>query len=268
MIRIATLVSAGLSAIVCIGCSAIRSNPLNPPVPRSKALFGPVVGLNRNFHTGGFRSITDPTCPHFEDGKGMGYLVGMTAEILPSVYSPWSIIPRVIYEQRPGKFNQRLEKAYVLMPGANDPVEQIVEASSDIAYTMFGAEIFYKYEVLNTGGARIAVAGGPTAAYVLAGANSQALNLVRPENARFTNPEDYPTEREGRTLRLYEGSIPSMRNYRFSLKGGVQAEIPVFGRQWYMTPGLYYDYGLTDITTSENWQLNSFVFMIDFRHAF
>jgi len=93
-------------------------------------------------------------------------------------------------------------------------------------------------------------------------------DLVAPDNARFINPSDLPSENGGRRLLLYDGTIPELNPFRLSLMAGLQAEVPLFGNQWYMTPGVYYDYGLTDVTKAENWQLNSIVFMLDFRHSF
>jgi hypothetical protein len=51
------------------------------------------------------------------------------------------------------------------------------------------------------------------------------------------------------------------------LKGGLQAEVGIFGDEWYMTPGVYYDYGLNDVTRAENWQLNTLMFTVDFRRG-
>ena len=49
---------------------------------------------------------------------------------------------------------------------------------------------------------------------------------------------------------------------------GIQAEIPLFNSAWMLTPAVYYDYAITDVTGSENWRLNSIVAMVDFRRAF
>lgn len=255
-------------SIFSSGCAIFQNNPLNPRPPRAKMLAGPVTGLNRNYHTGGFRTIEDPLCPHFDAGSGNGYLVGLTAEILPNAFSRWSIIPRIVLEQRPGSFRQQLPDALVILPGAEDPVRQVVNASSDVTYTMLEAQLFYKYEFATVGKVRFGVAGGPVASLVLSGTNRQVQDLVEPTNARFVNSSAFPSENGGRRLLLYDGTIPEMLPFRLSMMGGVQGEIPLFGNQWYMTPGLYYDYGLTDVTKAENWQLNSIVFMVDFRHSF
>ena len=247
--------------------SAQGSNPLDPTVPRSQVLVGPTVGLSRNYHTGGFRTIEDPNCPIFEDGSGWGFLVGITAEFQPS--PTWSIIPRVAYESRPANFEQNLPDAQVLRPGASNPVNQTVTTSSAITYSLLTAEVMYKYEFLKIGrGFRVAAEAGPVFGYVLGGKNRQVQNLIEPQNARFVNPDGYPTENNGRTLVLFDNDIPGRSSTRFSLKGGLQAEIGLFGNAWIATPGIYYDYGLTQVTENENWNLNSILFQLDFRRAF
>jgi hypothetical protein len=246
--------------------ASAQSNPLDPTVPRSQVLVGPTVGVSRNYHTGGFRTIEDPNCPIFEDGSGWGFLVGITAEFQPS--PTWSIIPRVAYESRPAEFKQNLPDAQVLLPNATEPVNQTISTTSTITYNLLTAEVMYKYEFAKIGrGFRVAAEAGPAFGYVLGGTNRQVQDLLEPQNARFIN-KDYPTENNGRRLILFDGDIPGRNSTRFSLKGGLQAEIGLFGNAWIMTPGVYYDYGLTQVTDNENWSLNSFLFQIDFRRAF
>lgn len=265
--------SATLCALaigVTIGSEATLaqgSNPLDPTVPRSQVLVGPTVGITRNYHTGGFRTIDDPNCPIFEQGSGWGFLVGMTAEFQPS--PNWSIIPRICYDTRPGQFTQNLPDAQVLLPNATQPVNQTVETSSDITYSLLTAEVLYKYEIAKiTKGLRLSVQAGPVFGYVLGGKNRQVQDLIEPQNARFVNPDQLPEENNGRRLILFDGQIPGRNSTRFSMKGGVQLEVGLFGNDWIMYPGIYFDYGLSRVTNNENWNLNTAMFQVDFRHAF
>jgi hypothetical protein len=244
------------------------SNPLDFNVPKSQVLVGPVVGLNRNFHTGGFRVIDEPNCPVFEQGGGWGFLAGLTAEF--QLGKSWSIIPRLMYEARPGEFNQELPDVQVLIPGSDTPVNQTVTTSSKITYNLLTAEVLYKQEFAQIGkGLRIAAAVGPTASYIMGGKINQTQDLVEPENARFSNPEGKPTTNSGRTIIFADNTdIPGLNTTRFSIKAGLQAEFGLFKNAWIMTPGAYYDFGLTDVTANENWQLSSIVFMVDLRRAF
>ncbi len=263
----ATLVFVFCCLVATSGSAAFaQSNPLNPTVPKSKVLVGPRIGINRNFHTGGFRTIDDPNCPEFTSGTGWGFLAGLTAEF--QFGETWSIVPSVQYESRPGSFTQTLPDALVLIPGEQDPVTQTVTTQSDITYSFVSAEVLYKQEFLVVGGLRFSAAAGPAFGYVLGGNNHQIQQLVEPQNARFINPDNLPAEDNGRRLVLFDGPIPERNSIRFSLKGGIQFEIGLFNDAWLMTPGIFYDYGLTDVTNAENWGLSSIVMQVDFRRAF
>ncbi len=266
-----TILRIALGAVLLLSGRVVYaqggSNPLDPEIQKSKFLVGPVIGINRNFHTGGFKTITeDETCPKFEKGSGWGFLAGITAEF--QLGETWSIIPRLTYESRPGSFTSELPSALVLLPGTNEVVPQTVTAASEVTYSIANAEVMYKQEFADLGGMRLALAGGPAIAVVLGGKNRQVQDLVTPENARFTNPSGFPSENNGRRLIFFDGDIPSRSGTRISLKAGMQAEFGLFGNAWIMTPGIYYDYGISDVTSAENWQLNTLMFMVDFRRAF
>jgi hypothetical protein len=245
-------------------------NPLNPTQARSALLLGPRIGISRNYHSGGFRTFTaDETCPLYEAGSGWGYFAGITAEFIPAK-ATWSIIPAIVYESRPGSFKQELEPVTVLLENQTEPVQQIVTTSSDIVYKLVTAEVLYKQEFASIGkGFRVSVAGGPTASYVLDGKVTQVQDLVSPTNARFINTDNLPTANSGRRLIYADNKdIPGRNTIRFSLKAGVQAEIGLFNNALIMYPGAFFDYGLSNVTNTENWGLNSILFQLDFRRAF
>ena len=250
-----------------------RDNPLDPQPSRRQVLVGPTFGITRNYHTGNFRIIDDPGCPLFTDGTGWGYLVGLTAEFLPNINGTWGIIPRVTFEQRPAQFSEELPNAKVLLPNQQDPenptiVDQTVSTLSDITYSLMNVEVLYKQELALLGDLRFSVLAGPAFQYVLGGTKRQTQTLDQPQEAVFKNPQNLPTEDFGRTLVFFDGDIPERAGTRFSVKGGVQGEIGLFNNDWILTPGVFYDYGLTDVTPTESWQLHSVIFQVDLRRAF
>lgn len=275
--KVKTVFLAALAVVLALPAvsysQAGNDNPLDPAPSRRQILIGPTVSVNRNYHTGGFRTIDDPTCPVFQDGSGWGFGVGLSAEFLPSVNGSWGIIPRITFEQRPGQFHEELPDAQVLLPGAGQNgnpviVEQTVSTTSDIVYTLLNAEVMYKQELLLLDDLRISVLGGPAFGYVIGGTIRQIQDLETPENARFINPTNLPSENNGRRLIFKDDDIPARNATRFSLKAGVQGEFGLFDNQWIMSPGVYYDYGLTEVTDGENWNLSSIIFQVDMRRAF
>ena len=251
-----------------------KDNPLDPSPSRKQILIGPTVSVNRNYHSGGFRTIADdPSCPVFQDGNGWGFGIGLSAEFMPVINGSWGIIPRVTFEQRPGQFSEELPNAEVLLPNPNpdanpEIVSQTVSTSSDIVYTILNAEVMYKQEVLVLDGLRIGVLGGPAFGYIIGGTIFQVQDLITPENARFLNPTMLPERKSGRQLVFADEDIPARNSTRFSLKAGIQGEFGLFANQWIMTPGVYYDYGLTEVTNAQSWNLSSIIFQVDMRRGF
>jgi hypothetical protein len=243
-----------------------ESSPIRSAGERPSFLIGPVVGVNQNFHSGGFRTVSsDESCPVFTSGGGVGFLGGASAEINAGPKS--GVVARLTYESRPGTFENELPESYILPEDGTEAVKQTVVATSEVSYSILNAEVLYKYEVAQAGPLKIGVAAGPAFGLVLSGHNRQVQDLITPENARFSNESNLTEENGGRRLVFFDGDLPDRNGIRLSLKAGVQAETGLFGNEWIMTPGLYYDFGLSDVTSGDNWQLNTLSFVIDFRHA-
>lgn len=242
------------------------STPIEFDQSPSRILVGPTIGLNHNYHTGGFRIINDPICPFFQSGSGVGFSAGITAEYDREY---WSIIPRITYQSRPGEFRQQLEDVQVFIPDEGISVTQSVTAKSFVEYRILNAEVMFKHDVVVIDNrVFVGLAAGPSVAYVLDGKITQAQDLEEPLNARFLNPLDLPTDNFGRRLIYADNAdIPGRNSLRFSLKAGMQVEVGLFDDQIMMTPGIYYDFGLNNVTSNENWDLNSMMVQVDFRHA-
>lgn len=268
------LFAAGLMFVPIVLHATVNAdeldNPLDPRPRRVHLLIGPRVGLNRNYHTGGFHTIEGASCPKFTSGSGWGFLGGLTVEYIPGD-GAWSIVPAVTFETRPGSFKQRLPDVLVLLE--SDPALQTITSTSEVSYRLASVEVMYKQEIWHPGKSfRLSVTAGPVAGMVLGGTITQYNDLVLPTNARFS-PEAVPAgarlDETGRRMTLADNlDIPGMNAVRVSLKGGLQAEVPLFNNKVLMYPALLYDFGLTRVTRLENWSLNSMLFQVDFRRAF
>ncbi|HVZ38269.1 MAG TPA: hypothetical protein VHI13_03260 [Candidatus Kapabacteria bacterium] len=275
-IRLAISIFISLLAPLCVVRTATSqaidptelSDPIHPVHAKPAILLGPRLGVNRDYHSGGFATIEGANCPKFTSGSGWGMLLGLTAEF--SGGKSWSIVPALTYESRPGNFREALPDVQVLL---NDvAVTQSVSATSDISYRILSAEVLYKQEIWTpTATFRASVAAGPVGSYVVGVQNSQYQDLEQPANARFINPDPTHFTLAGNGRRLVYGAnvnVPGRNAFRFALKAGVQLEVGLFNNGIIMYPGLFYDLGLTDVTSSENWGLNSILFQVDFRRAF
>lgn len=207
-------------------------------------LFGPTVMVGWNNHTGQLDPAESLLCGAADNGSAWGFGAGVSAEWLPSARN-WSLLARLTYEERPGGSFSEIP-AEPLSP--SDPENPEGRTTwMEISYSLLNAEVLFKREVLVFNDLRIALGAGPAFQYVLAG------------NVR----QGYETDSSAGIC--YDGEIPDLNPLRFSLKAGVQGEIPLFDNEWIITPGIYYDYGLTNVEASESWQVNSVMFQIDVR---
>lgn len=244
------------------------STPIEPKEKPTKILYGPTFGLNRNYHSGGFKVFDEPLCPVFENGSGWGYSFGFNLEFASKT---WSVVPRIVYESRPGEFISNTADVDVLVQNGNQIVRttQSVNLESKIAYNLVTLDLLYKQEIVPvTPKFRLYGMLGPAYSFVLNGQNKQVQNLLFPTNAKFINSNALPTENNGRTLVLRDSLIEQMQSSRFAVRTGLLGEIGLFDNAIVMTPGLYYDFGLSTVTKSQNWALNSVLFLVDFKRAF
>lgn len=229
---------------------------------------GVVVGVDRAYHDGGFRLLTASSGRVFENGAGWGYTAGVSLEIGMGRNS--SIVARMAYGSRPGNFQVTYTHAPNFSPvyqGGVEITDVTITAESEVAYALLSAEALYQYMLSVSPGLRLGAAVGPAFGYVLDAKVRQAEALVYPTDARFEGG-GYPTTNDGRGLVLFDADIPEHSTTRLSLKGGVLAEIALPGSGWLLSPGVYYDYGLTDVSSSENWNLSALSLQLDLRYAF
>ena len=242
------------------------ANPLGDDRARTRVLIGPVGGIALSHHTGGFRIINESSCPVFTDGNAWGYFLGLSGEVQPG--ATWSIIPRITYESRPGRFHQQLEGARILVDSVT-VADQVVSATSTVDMRLLNFEVMYAQQLFRLGKSfRLNVNAGPAVGYVLSGKITQVQDLEEPLNAQFVNPNGLPTENNGRRL-IYaqDQTISGLQNVRFSVKGGLVAELGLFNNEWILYPGIFYDFGITNVTRNENWSLNTLLFQLELRRA-
>ncbi len=242
------------------------STPLGSDVFRPQILVGPRFGLNRNYHGGGFRTFGGPECPTFHSGLGPGVLGGLTVAYRFGRAN--SVVGALAFENRPGAFAETLPDVDVLVQDA--PTTQTVTMKSEIAYRLATAELMYVQDIpLPFAKPRLSLAAGPSVGYVVGGTLRQVMDLEKPENARLLPQPGATLAEGGRQLVFADGSrIPGLNQVRFSMKLGAQFEVGLFGNDIMFYPGVFYDIGLTDVTSTESWGLNSMMVQFDLRRAF
>lgn len=243
-----------------------RSNPLVPEKSAPRIYVGPVVGYNRSLQSSGFQSVAgDVLCPEFTEGTGNGYYFGGSIEYLLGKPrdSKSSLIARVVYEYMPASYTE---------PGDNLPsldengevVYSTVEHTADIKYSFLDLEVIYKLNLFNS---NFGIVVGPTVGFVMNSERVQQMSIVEPLNAAFDPtfcPECEYTN-NGRTVITGRDDIPDHAPLRIAVKAGVQYEMPI-GRLL-LVPCVYYNFGITEVSPSDNLRINALQVGFDLRFA-
>jgi hypothetical protein len=265
------VVAIAMMAIVAGGDMIAQqelANPLEPAKGRPRVYVGPVVGYNRALHASGFQSVAgDILCPEFTQGTGNGFYVGGSFEYLlgKPENSKSSIIARVLYNYMPAFYDQPGDTLPSLDAGGN-VVQSSVRHVAEIKYSTVDIEAMYKLNLFNSG---FGLVVGPSVGFVIGSDREQRMELVFPLNATFdtatfNNPE-YIYINNGRGIILKQDQLPERAAIRIAVKAGVQYELPI-GRLL-LVPSVYYNFGITEVSPTDNLRINALQAGVDLRFA-
>jgi len=229
-------------------------------------------------HSGGFRSFKgDPACPVFEAASATGFFIGGSLEYLlgkPSEATS-SVLLRLAYDARPVSFAVR-EEGTSTLPVIDTTRVEIVDVTTEhraeINYTLLSLDALYK--IMISRDIPVGVAVGPTANFVLVGTAKQTYEIVSPNNAQFdtTRKTDAVVRYEdnAQVMVFVDGDIPNGSSFRFGIKAGLFFELSLRKLLFapaLVVPSIWFDAGLTKVTTVENWRVNVFQAGVDIRWA-
>jgi hypothetical protein len=249
-----------------------ESNPLAPGQTSSAIYLGPVIGYNMSMHSVNLASFAeDPLCPFFENGSSNGFHIGLFYEhILGNVDSKHSIVARFLYNSLPAYFEKVGDEYPSLVDdgqGGYTTVMSSTEHTVDVSYNLLSLDLMYKFRAV----AGLVLTVGPTFDFVMSNNLTQKYSIVKPDNVKF-KPVDDPNlkyENNDRTIIVYDGDIgkgEGSASTRFALKMGVQYEIRTGGKID-IIPGFFYNLGLTNATSNENWKVSAIQAGVDIRFA-
>ena len=251
---------------------AANANPLNPGVTSSAIYLGPVLGYNMSMHSVNLASFAkDPLCPFFENGSSNGFHIGVFYEqILGKVDSKHSIVARLLYNSMPAYFEKVGDEYPSLVDdgqGGYTTVLSSTQHTVDVTYNLISLDLMYKFNMV----AGLVLTVGPSIDYVMSNNLSQKYSIVKPDNVQFkpVNDPNLKYENNNRTIIVYDGDIgkgQGSSSTRFALKLGVQYEIITGGRIDFI-PGFFYNLGLTNATSNENWKVSAIQASVDIRFA-
>jgi hypothetical protein len=243
------------------------ANPLVPAQRRPRVYVGPVVGYNRALHSSGFQSVAgDVLCPTFETGSGNGFYAGGSFEYLlgSPTASRSSIIVKALYDYMPAYYEVPGDQLPSLGPDGS-VVNSTVRHVAEVKYTTVALEGLYK---LNLFDSYFGVVVGPTVGLVISADREQRMELVEPLNAVFDPAlvgPDVEYINNGRAIITRRDDLPEKNGIRVGIKAGVQYELPI-GRLLFV-PHIFYNYGITEVSPTDNLRINALQMGVDLRFA-
>ena len=264
------------STLFSVNLQAQDDDPLAPKLVKTPIYIGPTVGLNRALHSVDLSPAaklpggTAAGCEPFTNGAAMGFWVGGTFEyqLGDAVNAKSSIIGRLLYQTMPASmevFNSDNYPSIVTdANGTSREVFSYTRFNNDVVYSLVSLDVQYK---LNLFESTFGITIGPTFDLGLTRTQDITMNLVEPLEAQF-KPD--PTlgllyENNNRTIVLERGDVPLSSALRVGVKAGVQYEILMNG--YYIVPSFNYNFGVTNLTSENDWRVSALQFGVDVRFA-
>jgi hypothetical protein len=261
-----------------------EASPILPGEKRAVFNIGPVIGFNRSLHSVDLASFAqDPLCPRFTNGNDNGYFFGINTELffLGQKRTEQSLIFRLLYNTFPSYFEVGTGDLYPSLVNTGSSTEIVNSATTNtltVKYNVITFEAQYKFNpVLNFG-----IIVGPTFDFAMKKTLTQNLKLIADPNVQFQidgtilsddgskkkvqTPDGsivYYTDND-RTIIVHDGDINGSSSFRFGIKAGVQYEfnLPGIGK---VVPSANYNFGVTKLSSAENWRTNAFQIGLDIR---
>lgn len=270
LLSLAVLCFAALSSFDSFAQDFNIDNPLMPEATRSPIFIGPVFGYNNSMHSVKLKTFAqDPLCPQFESASSSGFYAGFSFEYLLGDVkrSTSSIIARAIYNTLPVSLETPGDVApsNVIVNGQEAIVNTAVRHLNEVKYDILTFEVCYKYNPIQGYGLGITL--GPTFDFALTKQQNQTMDLIQPLNAQFKRDPttNYQYANNDRTIIIKEGDIPNSSAFRLGIKAGVQYEILL--NRFYVVPAIYYNLGLTNLSSDEDWRVNALQIGLDLRFS-
>ncbi len=252
-----------------------KLNPLTRMPEPTKLYVGPVLGFNSVSHNLEYQSFsvneTDKQyCPKFNSGSATGYFFGISMEYLLGDVrnSTSSIIGRVLYNVMPGNMTVSNSILPVRDKITGKVVDYQTENELSADYSAITGEIMYKFNFDFLTGFGLAV--GPSFDFAMASTREQKLNILKPDNVQFVEADlaasGYSVvryENDHRTIVVYDDDIPGGSSFRLGLKFGAQYEYSMQGL--YVVPGIFYNYGITKLSSDTDWRVHTLQLQLDVR---
>jgi hypothetical protein len=222
-------------------------------------------------------------CKPFKDGDGNGFYVGVSYENFlgkDADKANTSIIARLLFSTLPATLEKEQDHipslVYNPTTDQNDIVYTSTKHDASVTYNLICGEVMFKLNPIP--GITFGITAGPTFDFPITKTIRQTYSLLgEPYNARFIGPQtaqeiaewqqnNWMLSDDKRTITVKDGPIEDAASFRLGIKIGLQYEI-ITSKSWYIVPSIYYNWGLTKVTSKEDWRVNALQAGVDIRFA-
>lgn len=259
------------------------STVLDPVEGTPKMYMGPVLGFNKSMHTVELKTFAqDPLCPTFIDGSNNGFFAGWSFEYLlgDAENANSSIITRLLYNNLPASMEQPdLDMPTRVVEINGTDTNEVIQNTSilhtnEVKYDIITFEVMYKINPFQGKGMEgLGLTAGVTFDFAMKKTQEQRMDLLRPLNAQFKRDEDaiankgYKYEKNDRSIVIIDGDIPNSSAFRLGVKAGIQYEILLGSGGMWIAPGIFYNFGITNLNSDFNWRVNALQIGVDLRFS-
>ena len=265
--------------VILSSCKTTQENKRTNPIESDRELgvfyAGPLGGFNKALHTVDLASFAeDPLCPFFSNGDDNGFYLGLGAEFpFKQTNNQHSISVKLIYNSMPSFFKVEEDKTYpsFLVGLDGKPLPETVNTSTrntlQVKYNLITLEAIYSFQPEPSVPVRIAI--GPTFDFAMTKTFTQNLELLSDNpDVSFIPKQEYIDKgykyiNNNRTIVVKDGDVPDSSPLRIGIKLGV--EFPFNMNKILIIPSAFYNFGVTKLTSSEDWRVNAFQIGVDIR---
>jgi outer membrane protein OmpA-like peptidoglycan-associated protein len=203
------------------------------------------------FHDGAFKKLNEipNCCPDFTKGDGTGYLPFIFFNT--TKFYDFHGQLRLRYSMFNANF-QSTEQA--LFSDQEELINGEFEHILDADFTSIDLQPMLSYNVFEN----LNVNLGLNIGYLLSGKFSQIEKITNPSN-RGTFLDENGNDTYKRERNKYDGDIPLLNTWQLAGVAGISYDLPLNkNKSLWLSPEIYYSYGLTDVADQTPWKMNSF----------
>lgn len=227
-------------------------------------MLGVSGGIHSIQHTFSNRMLA-PTNFTFDPATSLGWFAGVVTEL--RMDTRWSLSLDVRYNELSGSssFAATSPTGQFLIASSSDSSGEYIyldnpvfsyTSAIDYASLSFGILANWR-EISQDTMLAVGLSAGPVIHAITRKELHQTEHLESHINVRFINPNGLPTEDDGRTFIYYSGELENSRSLRVGFHLGLFAELGNPASGLVISPGIFYDYGLQTVTSTENWYVHT-----------